>query len=330
MKYRFEIILLLVMIFSACGDNQNKSHKSTESKKIISIPQFDADSAFQFVKHQVDFGPRVPNTTEHSACAQYLYGKLEVYCDTAMIQSFKTRAFDGTILHAKNIIGSFNPENYNRVLLCAHWDSRPFADYDPDPANHRKPILGANDGASGVGVLLEVARQLQSQSPPVGIDIVLFDAEDYGPPQDTQRDTEMDYWGLGSQYWSANPHVPGYFAKYGILLDMVGASDARFYMEGFSLYYAPGVLKKVWNTAHRIGYENYFYFEEGGYIDDDHKYINEIINIPTIDIIHMDKESANSSFFEYWHTVKDNMDVIDKTTLNVVGQTLLTVIFEEQ
>jgi Zn-dependent M28 family amino/carboxypeptidase len=331
MKQRFIYILLPFLILTGCGESNKQQQKSTTTEKEkVSIPVFNPDSAYHYVQKQVDFGPRVPNTPEHAECAQYLYSKLDKFCDTALIQNFKARAFDGTILNGKNIIGSFNPQQNNRILLCAHWDSRPFADYDPDPANHDKPILGANDGGSGVGVLLEVARQLSKQKPNIGIDIIFFDAEDYGPPRDAQRYAETDYWALGSQYWARNPHKPGYFARYGILLDMVGAADAKFYMEGFSLYYAPGILKKVWNTAHRIGYGNYFFFEEGGYIDDDHKYVNEIIKIPTINIIHLDKDSPQGSFFEHWHTVNDDMDNIDKTTLKVVGQTLLTIIYEEQ
>jgi len=333
MKIHSIIFLILIFLLFSCAEDS--SSKKTESKKSnaetkIKIPEFNADSAYQFVKKQVEFGPRVPNTEEHALCAQYLYSKLKSFADTALIQSFKTRAFDGTVLNGKNIIGSFNLENGNRILLCAHWDSRPFADYDPDPANHKTPIDGANDGASGVGVLLEIARQLSILKPKIGVDIIFFDTEDYGEPHDSQYQGREDTWGLGSQYWSKNPHDPDYDARYGILLDMVGAKDATFLMEGYSLVYAAKLLKKVWNTAHRIGYNDYFIFEEGGYISDDHFYINELYNIPTINIIHLDKDSPNKSFFEYWHTIKDNMDVIDKETLKVVGQTLLTVIYEEK
>jgi len=330
MKQHFIYIFLLFLIITGCGESTQQKKTTPQKTPKVSIPDFNADSAYQYVQQQVDFGPRVPNTPEHAECAKYLFSKIEQFCDTAIIQPFKARAYNGTVLNGQNIIGSFNPEQNSRILLCAHWDSRPYADYDPDPSNHDQPILGANDGASGVGVLLEVARQLNKQKPDIGIDIILFDAEDYGPPQDVQRNTETDYWALGSQYWARNPHKPGYLARFGILLDMVGATDAKFYMEGFSLYYAPGILKKVWNTAHRIGYSNYFFFEEGGYIDDDHKYVNEIIKIPTINIIHLDKDSPQSSFFEHWHTIHDDMDNIDRTTLKVVGQTLLTVIYEEQ
>jgi Zn-dependent M28 family amino/carboxypeptidase len=247
-----------------------------------------------------------------------------------VVQPFRARAYDGTILKGKNIIGSFNPGSKSRILLCAHWDSRPFADHDPDPDNHLTPIDGANDGGSGVGVLLEVARQMAMQRPHIGVDILLFDAEDYGPPQDHQKRGSGNWWALGSQYWARNPHDPDYYARYGILLDMVGGHNARFFMEGYSMMYAPGVLKKVWNTAHRAGFKQYFFFEQKGYIDDDHKPINEIMKIPTINIIHMDDASSNGSFFDHWHTIHDNMDAISKESLHVVGQTILTVIYEEK
>lgn len=327
-------LVLVVLLFSCAGEIDQKKSKAKKSPQAssVSIPEFNADSAYSYVKEQVAFGPRVPNTLEHQRCADYLYKTLVAYTDTAIMQEFKSRAFDGTVLSGKNIIGSINPQLKNRILLCAHWDSRPFADYDPDPSNHRKPILGANDGASGVGVLIEIARQLKKTKPRIGVDIILFDLEDYGIPHDIDSDNSesVDTWGLGSQYWSRNPHYPDYYARYGILLDMVGATNAKFYMEAYSMYYAPGVLKKVWDAAKSIGYGEYFIYEQAGGITDDHYYINTLIGIPTIDIIQLDPESSNSSFFEHWHTVNDNLDVIDKTTLKAVGQVALTVIYQEK
>jgi hypothetical protein len=320
-----------LLILLSCG-NENKpgaSEVKKAGKTPTVIPDFNADSAYAYVQTQVEFGPRVPNTEEHSLCAQYLYGKLNTFADTAHIQHFKTRAYNGDVLNGKNIIGSFNPKEINRVLLCAHWDSRPYADHDANPENHNKAIDGANDGASGVGVLLEIARQLQKSKPAIGIDIILFDTEDYGPPQDSQQRGEDNWWALGSQYWARNPHVPNYKARFGILLDMVGAEDAVFYYEGYSFDYAAKILKKVWKAGHKAGYKDYFMFEQVGYIADDHLYVNEIIGIPTIDIIHLDRESVNQTFFDHWHTTGDTMDKINKNTLKAVGQTLLTVIFEE-
>ena len=319
----------IVFLISSCGDDKaSTNNKTKKTIEIVSVPSFNADSAYEYVKVQCDFGPRVPNTQEHAACADWLFNKLTEFSEHTIIQNAKSRAFDGTVLDGKNIICSFNPKANKRILLCAHWDSRPFADHDKNPENHNKPITGANDGASGVGVLIEIARQLKAKPLSIGIDIILFDIEDYGEPQGMQTNKE-NTWALGSQYWAQNPHKQSYYANYGILLDMVGAKNAKFTMEGTSMFYAPDILKKVWEKAHRIGYSNYFLYKETNQILDDHLYINQIIRIPTIDIIQYD-ENTDSGFFEHWHTVNDNFDVIDKSTLKAVGQTVLTVIYEEK
>jgi len=331
---QYYIIVAISIILGACNGSDKKVKNPTSSEKdipAVKVPDFDSDSAYRYVDEQVAFGPRVPNTEAHKKTAKYLTNKLKAFTDSVIVQSFQTRAFDGTVLNGKNIIGITQPEKKSRILLCAHWDSRPFADYDPDPENHDIPIAGANDGASGVGVLLEIARQLQSQNPRIGVDIIFFDAEDYGPPQDEQRaEDEHNWWALGSQYWANNPHDYNYKARYAVLLDMVGAEGAKFYYEGYSFYYGAKVLKKIWKTGHRIGYQDRFIFEQKGYINDDHIPINQITDITAIDIIHLDENSSNSSFFEHWHTVNDNMDAISKESLKVVGQTLLTVIYEEK
>ncbi|MEI6455505.1 MAG: M28 family peptidase [bacterium] len=327
-------LLLIPAFFLTLGCNRSntetRQEKESLPKATIRIPQFNSDSAYANVKAQLAFGPRVPNTPAHEKCAAYLTGKLKGYAQAVISQKGIVNAYNGTPLHFQNIIASWRPDSNNRILLCAHWDSRPFADHDPVPSNRRKPFDAANDGASGVGILLEIARQISLNEPAIGIDIILFDVEDYGPPQDHQSaETNENQWGLGSQYWSNNPHRPGYFAKYGILLDMVGAAGATFLMEGISSQYAPDILKLVWNAAGRTGYSGYFLYEQGMSITDDHIPINQIRNIPTIDIIHLDKNSE-TGFYPFWHTTKDNLDAIDKSTLKAVGQTLLTVIYEER
>lgn len=327
----FLLLVLASIYFISCGGRQQTPvvHHPSLAERIMKaqVPYFSADSAYYFVERQVAFGPRVPNTQAHTDCARYLEETLGRFAHEVMIQEARVRAFDGTVLNIKNIIGSFNPESKNRILLCAHWDSRPFADHDPDPANHYTPILGANDGASGVGVLLEIARQISLNPVDYGIDIIFFDAEDYGEHQSVQTRSN-DSWALGSQYWARNPHKPNYTARFGILLDMVGASDAVFTMEGTSMYYAPDVMKRVWDIAHQIGYGSYFSYRRTNPIVDDHTYINEIIRIPTIDIIHYGTDTY-TGFFEQWHTLGDNMDVIDKSTLKAVGKTVLTVVYLE-
>lgn len=328
MKNRGMLIIMsfLLLFTGSCKTNTNSKKETTEAEATVVVPEFNADSAYLFVQAQVDFGPRVPNTKQHVECGEFLAQKLEGFGAQVTNQYADLIAYNGTILKARNIIGSYNPENKKRILLFAHWDTRPYADHDPDPKNHNTPILGANDGASGIGVLLEIARQINMQAPRLGIDIIFFDAEDYGTPASYTGHTQNDY-ALGSQYWSRYPHVEGYNARFGILLDMVGGKDARFYKEGFSEQYASHINKKVWKKAKELGYSNYFINETTGTVTDDHLYVNKIARIPSIDIIPNDD---HYSFGSFWHTVGDDMSIIDKETLKAVGQTVLAVIYNEK
>lgn len=326
----FLALLFSVLIGISSCDQSQKTTRSNKTKttKIVSVPQFNEDSAFTFVSKQVSFGPRVPGSEAHRACADWLTLKLREFTDTVYLQPFKARTYDKITRNGINIIGSFKPEAKKRVLLMAHWDSRPYADADPDESNHKTPIDAANDGASGVGVLLEIARQMKAQNPDVGVDIVLFDLEDWGPPRQLGLSGE-EYWGLGSQYWSKNPHIYRYQAKYGILLDMVGAKNPSFFVEYFSKKYARYVTDLVWETAADLGYGEFFINEDGIAATDDHYFVNKYAKIPSIDIIHQDVNSSNNSFFEHWHTTGDNLDVIDPASLKMVGQVVLTVVYHE-
>lgn len=329
-KYWPVIIILAGLLFSSC-DQQSKTIRTndpTKKKLKLAPPGFNADSAYSFVEKQVSFGPRVAGTEAHAACAKWLTEKLSAYSDTVIVQNFKARTYDKVTRNGKNIIASFKPKEQKRVLLMSHWDSRPFADHDPDETLHQTPIDGANDGASGVGVLLEIARQMAILPPDVGVDIVLFDLEDWGPP--TQLEIyEDEYWGLGSQYWSKSPHVLGYYASFGILLDMVGASNPTFMKEYFSRQYAKYFVDLVWATADDMGYGQYFIDQNGSAINDDHVFVNKFAKIPSIDIIHLDPKSTNKSFYEHWHTSKDNLDQIDKRSLMVVGEVVMAVVYNE-
>jgi hypothetical protein len=322
-------LIILSTVFSCNNPNRHSDKLITDVPAQTIIPAtFNADTAYLFVKHQVDFGPRVSNSEANKRCALWLENTLKRFTPDVKVQSFTAKAYNGAQLNLKNIIASFKPQAEKRVLLCSHWDSRPYADNDPEISNHRKPIDGANDGASGVGVLIEIARQLSMKSPAVGVDIILFDGEDYGSPEGEQSQVEDD-WCLGSQYWSRNPHVPAYSARFGILLDMVGAAAATFSREGTSMYYAPDYVGNVWNIASKLGYSSFFVNDETGAIIDDHSYINELRQIPTLDIIHHDP-STQSGFCKYWHTIADNMQIIDKQTLLAVGQTVLTTVYQEE
>ncbi len=285
---------------------------------------FNADSAYVFINKQMEFGPRVPNSKEHKACGEYLTSMLKKYCNDVIVQTAQVNSPTLGKLSIKNIMGRINEKNPNRIVLFAHWDTRYTADRNANTKSQKVP--GADDGASGVGILIEVARQLQLTKPAIGVDIVLLDAEDQG---DQSENGKPESWCLGSQYWAKNIPVPGYSAKYGILLDMVGAKGANFLKEGYSMQYAPSVVDKVWNAAASGGYGMYFVnTATQNPVTDDHLFINTLAKIPTIDIINYD--DRRGGFGTHWHTPGDNMDVIDKGVLKAVGQTLLNVIYTEQ
>jgi glutaminyl-peptide cyclotransferase len=296
----------------------------------IATPNFNEDSAYQFIFQQVAFGPRVPNTQAHKECGLWLESKLTSYNFEVLLQEAEVVAWNGDKLQMKNIIGQYDKDNPERILLCAHWDTRPYA--DKDSVNKFKPIDGANDGGSGVGVLLEIARQISITSPGYGVDIIFFDAEDYGTIQDGGYESVqqmLDDWCLGSQYWARNPPIPNYKPKYGILLDMVGAPNATFPKEGFSMKYAAAKVTAIWNAAENLGYGNYFVKKLAGSITDDHTFINKIAGIPTLDIIDMNVQGQYWTFGAYHHTHGDNMDIIDKKTLKAVGQTVLYAVYQK-
>lgn len=320
-------ILLFSLLVISCG---KKGDSVSTLKTVVEVPKFNPDSAYAFVQKQVDFGPRVPSTDPHQKTAEYLENKLRSYGAGVTVQSFKATTIDGSVVELKNIIASFKPEQQKRILLAAHWDTRPYA--DKDSSKRDAPFDGANDGASGVGVLLEIARQLQSKDPRAGVDIILFDGEDWGQKDDAELvpATPQGYkswWCLGSQYWSRNPHKPGYRAYFGILLDMVGAENARFFREGTSMEYAPRIVDKVWSAASALGYGDYFIQQDVAGLTDDHLFVNEIARIPMADIIQF---SPTKGFEDYHHTVADNMSVINKKTLQVVGTTVMYVVFQEE
>lgn len=320
------LLIGLAFLLTNCGsDSNNESLPPPPPKEKVSVPKFDRDSALSFVTQQVNFGPRVPNSEAHRQTRRWLAEQFKGYGAKLIEQDFEATAYTGDILKATNIIAQFNPGAQKRVLLAAHWDTRPFADSPISEERRDEPISGADDGGSGVAVLLEVARQLQANPIDMGVDIVLFDAEDYGESGGETPDT----YALGSQYWSRNPHVSGAKKpKYGILLDMVGARGARFPKEYFSMQFAPQVVNKVWKLAQNMGYGNYFVNQQGGAITDDHYYVNTIARIPMIDIINR-TQGTQTGFGEHWHTHNDDLDVIDKRTLLAVGQVVLAVLYRE-
>ena len=269
------------------------------------------------------------NSEAHEKCGLWIAEKFRQYGCDVELQKADLKGYDGTILKSTNIIAKSQKQIAGpRILICAHWDSRPWADNDPDSTNWRKPVMAANDGASGVAVMLEVARLLQeNDSANMAVDFICFDAEDWGIPQ-WENDGDADSWALGAQYWAE--HCPKAIAnsyQYGILLDMVGGQSARFYREYFSMKYARNIVEKVWQAAQAAGYGSYFSAEEAGGVTDDHMPLNEKAGIPCIDIINHYPDCEQSNFGPTWHTISDDMQHIDKNTLQAVGQTLIQLIF---
>ena len=326
--------LLVAVLFVLAGCDQSITSEVTSKlpEKRVSVPLFNADSAYLFIEDQVKFGPRVPNTPEHRKTGDYIVSKLKSFGAVITEQTFNAVTFDNNNVGLRNIIASFQPDVKKRILLAAHWDTRPYADKEEDAEKWNIPIDGANDGASGVAVLLEIARAMAADtlSLSVGIDMIFFDGEDWGDlyKESTSLQGDIESWYcLGSQYWSKNKHQSNYSAYYGILLDMVGAKNATFRMEGNSMNYAPSIMKKVWDWGNVLGHGSLFLYDKKQAITDDHVFVNEYAKIPMIDIVHYD--DLNGYFGDYHHTLNDNLSVIDKNVLKGVGETLLYVLYHE-
>lgn len=329
--YKIALCALTATMVSCNNNTTITPEKPSEVniKPTIYVPTFNMDSAFNYVAAQVNFGPRVPNTKAHEACKKYMATTLTKLGCTVTEQAFTVVAYDTKKLKGTNIIAAINPNvKTNRILLAAHWDTRPIADQDSQKQN--EPIDGANDAGSGVGVLMEIARVLQADTAfTLGVDIILWDCEDYGQPANSGFPPVEDSYCLGSQYWAKNKPME-YQPKFGINLDMVGASGATFYKDGVSLQYAYGVVEKVWKSAADAGFANVFVNQQtGATMTDDHLYVNTLAHIPCIDIIHHDA-STPSNFPISWHTHNDNINSIDKNSLKAVGQTLLQMLYAEQ
>ena len=339
MKKFLPLMLISILVIAAAAyfvpalthsSQPDPEAEEATAKMLPAGPAFSADSAYAFCEAQCQFGPRTMNSPAHERCGQWIASKFKSFGMQVTMQQADVTGYDGTTLHATNIIASYRPEAAERILVCAHWDSRPWADNDPDSANWRKPILAANDAASGVAVMIEIARLLNVEQLPanLGIDFVCFDAEDWGTPLWYEGEDPGDTWALGAQYWAQN--LPqGYEARYGILLDMVGGQGAQFYQEGLSKQFAPEIVKKVWRAARQAGYGSYFPKKDGGSITDDHLPVNQHANIPTIDIIPYYPDCPQSSFGPTWHTLDDNLEHIDPSTLKAVGQTVVQTLWTE-
>lgn len=319
--------LAAVALVALAGCKSGRTAEQSLPVDTATTVKFSADSAFAWIQRQCDFGARTPGSEAHRRCGDFIVEKFKTYGLTVSEQTAPSVMWDGRRFTCRNIIAAYRPEATDRIIICTHWDSRPWADADPDAGKRTQPVMAANDGASGVAVMLEVARKLAELQPNVGIDFICFDLEDYGAPEGKGNVTDQSDWCIGSQYWAAHPHRADYRARYGILLDMVGGKDARFHFEGFSMKYAQAIVAKVWGAAQTAGYGKFFPQKDGGYITDDHVPMNEVAGIPTIDIIPF--YPTQPSFGPTWHTVHDTPENISKETLEAVGQTLLQVISQE-
>lgn len=317
---------------AACGAGKQPQAPSAadpaESEEQTSMPVFEADSAYEYVGEQVKMGPRVPGTEAHRRCAAWIESELMRHgADTVLIQEATvTNPNDGKPLSIKNILGRYNPDSPERILLVAHYDTRPTADEEKDESKRNMPIPGANDGASGVGVMLEIGRQLALRRPETGVDLLMVDAEDLGISDSDSGDDTSDTWCLGSQYFAKNlPYSAVTMPDMAIVLDMVGGKGAKFHREQFSDAYSRPTVDYVWATAARAGYGDKFINKPGGAILDDHLPLVRA-GIPAIDIVESHSD-VTGSFPPTWHTLSDNMDNIDKRSLEAAGQTVINLIY---
>lgn len=282
-----------------------------------SVPAFSGARAFSYLTSQTSFGPRDPGSAGHAKCLQYLSSELQLYADAVNLQPFPVTGYAGEKLVMTNVIASFHPQAQTRILLIAHWDSRPWADQEKDPAKAKLPILGANDGASGVAVLLEIARHLKEAPPSVGVDILLTDGEDYA-----REGNEQDYL-RGAKYFVANMPA-GFHPIFGILLDMVGDAQLEIAKERYSLAFAPDVVEQVWAAARALNVTQ-FTDRLQNYVTDDHLPFNKA-GIKTIDLIDFDYPDETN---RYWHTHEDTPDKCSAESLEAVGKVLLYVIYKQ-
>lgn len=330
-QYTYLIMSVLAAGLTALAGCKNNATGTTGNETAateLTPVKFNADSAYANVVAQCDFGARVPNSEAHRRCGDYLVARFKALGLDVEEQKATFTGWDKNELQGRNIIASYRPEADARIILAAHWDSRPWADKAFNANDRTKPVPGANDGGSGVGVLLEIARNLAAKQPSIGVDIAFFDAEDYGKYEGFEDSS--DTWCLGSQYWAKNmiPYSAYNKPVYGILLDMVGGRGARFHYELFSQEYARLATVKVWGEAEKLGYSDYFIREKGAPITDDHVVLTRA-GIPTTNII----ESINSetqSFNPTWHTLDDTMANIDRASLKAVGETVLNVVYKER
>ena len=319
-------ILLLLLLCVSCVKQQQSSTTNSQ------LSTFSADSAYTYIAQQLAFGARVPGTQAHEACGDWLVNELARHGAQVKNQHGTMTNYAGKPQAIRNIVAILEGNTSHAILLCAHWDCRPWSDEEELYVDRFDPVMGANDGASGVGVILEMVRQLSIRKSKgefiPTVQVVFFDCEDMGTPAHFTGSQRDHTWCLGSQYWAQQLKIQNSTLKinYGVLLDMVGDPSATFPKEYFSMQYAGGYVEQLWRTAQRLGYGRYFVQQATYYpITDDHYYVNTIAGIPCVDIIDY-KTNTETGFAEWWHTQHDDIQNINKQTLQAVGETVLTTI----
>ena len=307
-----------------------KQQQSSTTNSQLST--FSADSAYTYIAQQLAFGARVPGTQAHEACGDWLLSELARHGAQVKNQHGTMTNYAGKPQTIRNIVAILEGNTSHAILLCAHWDCRPWSDEEELYEDRFEPVMGANDGASGVGVILEMVRQLSIRKSKgefiPTVQVVFFDCEDMGTPAHFTGSQRDHTWCLGSQYWAQQLKIQNskFKINYGVLLDMVGDPSATFPKEYFSMQYASGYVEQLWRTAQRLGYGRYFVQQATYYpITDDHYYVSTIAGIPCVDIIDY-KTNTETGFAEWWHTQHDDIQNINKQTLQAVGETVLTTI----
>ena len=318
-EMRIAIIFIVVSFFWSC---KSDPVPTVVPKTEIKVPRFDSNLAFAKVQKQLEFGPRVIGTATHDDCKDWIAQTMSEYGWEVEEQDFMADLYTGESLPGTNVIAKLNPNAQPRILLAAHYDTRHIAEKDSDKSRYNDPIPGADDGASGVAVLMSLAKIISEHPIEIGIDIVFFDAEDYGNPDEDDPDS----WAIGSVHWAKNVSK-NYKPKHAILLDMVGSKNARFGFEQYSMAVAPTLVNKIWKLAQDMGYGNYFVSENSGGVHDDHISVINHAGIPMINIIN---KTPQGTFGAYHHTHQDDISIIDRRTMKAVGQVMLAVIYNTQ
>jgi Zn-dependent M28 family amino/carboxypeptidase len=283
----------------ACGDADGAA------------PRFDAEASMRYIQAQLEFGPRIPGTPSHRQAGDWIEAQMRARADTVIVQEWTHVTKDGDSLPMKNVFARFNPGAAQRILYLAHWDTRPVSDAASDRAERALPVPGANDGASGVALLMGVADALRQQPATIGVDLLFVDGEDFG---DFSSNTDVL---IGSKHFAQNLPSPDYRPLFGVLWDMIGDANLRIYQEGYSMERAPEIVSRVWQTAADLGYHETFVPTGGMSVTDDHIPLLDA-GLRVINVIDID--------YPAHHTPRDTFDKVSRESMQIVGNVAMELI----